>query len=58
MTEQPPRRHRRVVRPATGGEPGPEPRPLDEDDEPVVRPPAQERAADQWWQDQRPPHWE
>ncbi|GAA3686051.1 hypothetical protein FB459_0970 [Yimella lutea] len=56
MTEQPRRRkHRRVVRPATGGESGPEPRA----DEPAKEDPTpRDRARETWLNEQRPPHWQ
>ncbi len=61
------RRHRRVVRPATGGDPE---RALDgfEEADPgdgdwaqeggTADPGARKAARDRWWQEQRPPHWE
>lgn len=67
---RPRRRHRRVVRPATGGDPQRSLEGVDglsEQDAPesawageggAADPTARRAGRERWWQEQRPPHWE
>ncbi|WP_114907295.1 hypothetical protein [Ornithinimicrobium murale] len=57
------RRHRRVVAPATNAQPEDAPDFSEPHGEleamtPTAEGTAQEVGLDQWWRDQRPPHWE
>ncbi len=62
------RRHRRVVRPATGGDPERALGEIAEQDGPgepdwapeggTSDPKAADAARERWWREQRPPHWE